>query len=156
MARIRPLVLAAAVAVASVLPAGCSAAHQAGPAPPGSRAPDAGIAFPLHTSGASIVDARGRRVKLSMVNWYGAESPEYVVGGLASQPVSAIISRIVSMGFNGVRLPWSNQMWQADPLVSGLPDGEPAVPRGARGHDLRAGSAGPGPGRPDDRAGQPQ
>jgi endoglucanase len=118
MARIRPLVMAAAVAAASVLPAGCSAAHQAGAAPPGSRGPDAGIAFPLHTSGASIVDARGRRVKLSMVNWYGAESPEYVVGGLASQPISAIISRIVSMGFNGVRLPWSNQMWQADPLVS--------------------------------------
>jgi endoglucanase len=88
---------------------------------PGWRAhalvPDAGIAFPLHTSGASIVDATGKPVKLSMVNWYGAESPDYVVGGLAYQPVSTIISEIASMGFNGVRLPWSNQMWESNPVV---------------------------------------
>jgi endoglucanase len=81
-------------------------------------APDAGIAFPLHTSGASIVDAAGKAVKLKLVNWYGAESPDYVVGGLKYQPVTTIISEIVAMGFNGVRLPWSNQMWQSNPVVS--------------------------------------
>jgi endoglucanase len=80
--------------------------------------PDAGIAFPLHTSGALIEDAAGKSVKLSMVNWYGAESPDYVVGGLSYQPVASIISEIVSMGFNGVRLPWSNQMWESNPVVS--------------------------------------
>jgi endoglucanase len=80
-------------------------------------APDAGIKFPLHTNGASIVDAAGHAVKLRMVNWYGAESPDYVVGGLRYQPISTIISEIVSMGFNGVRLPWSNQLWQSNPVV---------------------------------------
>jgi hypothetical protein len=80
-------------------------------------APDAGIKFPLHTSGSSIVDAAGHAVKLRMVNWYGAESPDYVVGGLRYQPVSTIISEIVSMGFNGVRLPWSNELWQSNPVV---------------------------------------
>jgi endoglucanase len=63
------------------------------------------------------VDARGKPVKLAMVNWYGAESPGFVVGGLAYQPVGTIIREIVSMGFNGVRLPWSNQMWQQNPMV---------------------------------------
>jgi hypothetical protein len=82
-------------------------ARAAGPA----AQPDAGIDFPLHTSGASIVGASGAPVKLDFVNWYGAESPDYVVGGLEYQPVSEIIGQIVSMGFNGVRLPWSNQMW---------------------------------------------
>jgi endoglucanase len=80
--------------------------------------PDAGIAFPLHTSGASIVDANGKAVKLDFVNWYGAESPDYVVGGLEYEPISEIIGQIVSMGFNGVRLPWSNQLWESDPAIS--------------------------------------
>jgi endoglucanase len=90
-------------------PAGASAA---------ASAPAAGIAFPLHTSGASIVDAAGKAVKLKLVNWYGAESPDYVVGGLKYQPVTTIINQIAAMGFNGVRLPWSNQMWQSNPVVS--------------------------------------
>jgi endoglucanase len=79
--------------------------------------PDARIAFPLHTSGASIVDAAGKPVKLDLVNWYGAESPDYAVGGLKYQPVTTIINEIVAMGFNGVRLPWSNEMWQSNPVV---------------------------------------
>ena len=93
----------------------------ASPAPGASAAasaPDAGIAFPLHTSGASIVDAAGKAVKLKLVNWYGAESPDYVAGGLKYQPVTTIINEIAAMGFNGVRLPWSNQMWQSNPVVS--------------------------------------
>jgi endoglucanase len=79
--------------------------------------PDAGIVFPLHTSGASIVDAKGTPVKLNLVNWYGAESPDFVVGGLKYQPVTEIVSEIAAMGFDGVRLPWSNQMWQSNPVV---------------------------------------
>ena len=126
MTRFRALALVAALAGLSLLPAGHPIAAAApvavaatGPARVLVAAkPDAGIAFPLHTSGASIVDASGSAVKLNLVNWYGAESPDYVVGGLAYQPISEIISQIVSMGFNGVRLPWSNQMWQSNPVVS--------------------------------------
>ena len=81
--------------------------------------PDAGIAFPLHTSGASIVDADGKAVKLACVNWYGSESSDFVAGGLKYQSAAAIIGEIVSMGFNCVRLPYSNQMWQSNPIVSG-------------------------------------
>jgi endoglucanase len=94
-----------------------TAASVAAP-PPALPVPDATIAFPLHTQGSSIVDASGSQVKLNLVNWYGAESPDYVVGGLKYQPVASIVNQIVSMGFNGVRLPWSEQMWQANPVVS--------------------------------------
>jgi endoglucanase len=95
-------------------------APPAAPAPaPGHQPPDAGIAFPLRASGASIVDASGRPVKLDLVNWYGFESPDYVAGGLRYKPVATIISEISAMGFNGVRLPWSNEMWESNPLVSG-------------------------------------
>jgi endoglucanase len=129
------------VALAAALAAACLVSACSSPAP-GSRAPgttggtapaagppgavspetglplpDAGITFPLHTRGARIVDARGKPVKLAMVNWYGAESPDFVVGGLAYQPIRTIVRMIVSLGFNGVRLPWSNQMWERNPVV---------------------------------------
>jgi endoglucanase len=105
---------------ASAQSAAAAPTPQAAPAatPRTATAPDAGIAFPLHTSGASIVDAKGKPVHLNLVNWYGAESPDFVVGGLKYQPVAAIINEIVAMGFNGVRLPWSNQLWQSNPVVS--------------------------------------
>jgi hypothetical protein len=109
-----PLAQAAATSPAPAQPTVTSPA----PAPPAAAsAPDAGIKFPLHASGASIVDANDKPVKLNFANWYGAESPDFVVGGLEYQPISSIISEIVSMGFNGVRLPWSNQMWESDPAV---------------------------------------
>jgi endoglucanase len=57
-------------------------------------------------------------VKLNLVNWSGADSANFVVGGLKDQPIAAIIREIVSMGFNGVQLSWSEQMWQANPVVS--------------------------------------
>jgi endoglucanase len=81
------------------------------PAPP----PDAGIAFPAHTSGSSIVDANGHSFRLNCVNWYGAETANFVPLGLNIQPVSTIVGDIAGYGFNCVRLPWSNQMWEQDP-----------------------------------------
>jgi endoglucanase len=131
LSRFRSLVsvrrlVAAGVGVAAVAALGLTAASSPAPARAAGRtvaehaavaAPDAGITFPLHTNGASIVDAAGKAVRLNFVNWYGAESPDFVVGGLEYQPISSIISEIVSMGFNGIRLPWSNQMWETDPPV---------------------------------------
>ncbi len=74
-----------------------------------------GQVFPLHTAGRFIVDANGNRVKLNAVNWYGAESPDYVVGGLAY--IQNIAQQVSSMGFNAVRLPWSNEMYENNPVV---------------------------------------
>jgi endoglucanase len=110
------LASAAAAPAASTATPATAADHPAAPA--AQRKPDAGIPFPLHTKGASIVDAHGHSLVLRMVNWYGAESSDFVVGGLAYAPLSEIISEIVADGFNGVRLPWSNQMWESNPVVS--------------------------------------
>ncbi len=72
---------------------------------------------PLHTSGASIVDSNGNVVHLHAFNWYGAEGTDYVVAGLQAQPLASIVSTIKGMGFNAVRLPWSNQMYESNPVV---------------------------------------
>lgn len=74
-------------------------------------------AVPLHTQGPFIVDSNGYRVRLNAVNWYGAEGEDFVVMGLESEPLATIVSEIQSRGFNAVRLPWSNQMYETNPVV---------------------------------------
>ncbi|MGH9599718.1 MAG: cellulase family glycosylhydrolase [Terracidiphilus sp.] len=74
-------------------------------------------AFPLHTSGASIVDSSGKVIHLNAFNWFGAESTDYVVEGLQAQPLSSIVATIKGLGFNAVRLLFSNQMVETNPVV---------------------------------------
>lgn len=83
-------------------------------APAATAAPAAG----LRASGTSIVDARGHTVKLASVNWFGAESAEFVVGGLDRQPLDRIAELIREGGFNSVRLPWSNELVESNPVVA--------------------------------------
>jgi endoglucanase len=73
--------------------------------------------LPLHTSGQWIVDRNGNRLKLNSVAWYGAEEQDYVVAGLERQDIHVIAQRIRSLGFNSVRLPWSNQLYESNPVA---------------------------------------
>lgn len=73
--------------------------------------------FPLHTSGSYIVDNNGARIHINAFNWYGAEGLDYVVEGLQAQPLPSIVDTIKGMGFNAVRLLWSNQMVESNPVV---------------------------------------
>ena len=75
-------------------------------------------AFPLHTQGRWILDHNNQRVKLAGVNWYGAEEQDYVVAGLELAKLVDIAVEIKRMGFNSVRLPWSNELYESNPLVS--------------------------------------
>ena len=74
-------------------------------------------AWPLTTSGRWIVNKDGHRVKLAAVNWDGFESSAHVAGGLDKQSVDSIAGWIAANGFNTVRIPWSNYMYEKDPLV---------------------------------------
>src|SRR5450631_4729892 len=56
------------------------------------------IVPPLRTSGHQILDARGHRVRLTSVNWYGFDQKEYVAGGLDHAPLQAIVKQIKSIG----------------------------------------------------------
>ncbi len=74
----------------------------------------------LHTCGAQIVDASGAPVTLHAVNWYGFDSNDFVAGGLRYQSYQAIVDRIKALGFNALRIPFSNELVQRDPVVSAL------------------------------------
>eukprot|EP01111_Echinosteliopsis_oligospora_P013210 TRINITY_DN4677_c0_g1_i1.p1 TRINITY_DN4677_c0_g1~~TRINITY_DN4677_c0_g1_i1.p1 ORF type:complete len:387 (+),score=70.43 TRINITY_DN4677_c0_g1_i1:487-1647(+) len=75
-------------------------------------------AFPLRTEGRYIVDSNGDRVRLAGVNWYGADQADFVVGGLHVATLSDISQQIVSFGFNFVRIPFSNQLVEQNPIVA--------------------------------------
>ena len=73
--------------------------------------------LPLSVKGRYVVDSNGNRVKLGCVNWYGAEELDYIVGGLAYQTISTISGLIASYGFNCVRLPFSLEMIDKNPII---------------------------------------
>jgi endoglucanase len=72
----------------------------------------------LHTQSRWIVDGAAKRVKLAAVNWYGAEEKDFVVAGLDKQSRASIAQTIKTLGFNAVRLPWSNEGVESNPVVN--------------------------------------
>jgi endoglucanase len=109
-----------AVLASFALAASCAACDGgSGPRPGPVRTPSAEAALPgpLHTDGRWIVDASGHRVKLAGVNWSGAETPAYVVGGLDVRRLDDLAALIAAGGFDSVRLPWSDQLVEENPVV---------------------------------------
>ncbi len=64
------------------------------------------------------MDASGKRFKFASVNWYGGESPDFVVAGLDTQPLTKLAGLIRQEGFNSVRLPFSNELVEKNPRVA--------------------------------------
>src|SRR5215472_1920337 len=65
---------------------------------------------PLSANGAELVDVAGRPVRLTGVNWSGMESSSFAPFGLASRSLDDILDQIAAVGFNTLRLPFSNQL----------------------------------------------
>lgn len=75
-------------------------------------------AVPFHTKSRWILDAKNERFKLASANWYGAESKDFVVAGLDKMPLATIAAQIRAAGLNSVRLPWSNELVESNPVVA--------------------------------------
>jgi endoglucanase len=69
-----------------------------------------------HTSGNQILDSSGNPVRIAGINWYGFETPDEVAHGLWAQDYHTIISDIKNLGYNTIRIPFSNQMAET-PIV---------------------------------------
>ena len=78
-------------------------------APPGPVAPQAGAGY-WHTSGNQILDAGGDPVRIAGINWYGFETPDEVAHGLWAQDYHAVVDDVKNLGYNTIRIPFSNQM----------------------------------------------
>lgn len=73
---------------------------------------------PLHTSGRYILDANDCRFKLLSVNWYGGSDKLFVPGGLDVRARIDIAQLICSLGFNSVRMPYSDEMIVRNPIIA--------------------------------------
>jgi endoglucanase len=69
-----------------------------------------------HTQGSMMLNSSNQRVRIQGINWYGFETATQVVHGLDKQDYRTILDRVQEMGFNTLRLPFSNQMVES-PIV---------------------------------------
>ncbi|QYL17129.1 cellulase family glycosylhydrolase [Mycolicibacterium pallens] len=84
---------------------------------PGSAGMAAGF---LHTSGNQIVDAQGKPVQISGVNWFGAEGSNGVPDGLWTRNYKDMIDQMSAQGFNTIRIPYSSEMLHTTSAPSGI------------------------------------
>lgn len=71
-----------------------------------------------HTSGNKVIDSNGTEVRIAGINWYGFETPDYLVHGLWAADYKTVLNEIKSLGFNVIRIPFSNQMVESNPVPS--------------------------------------
>jgi endoglucanase len=90
------------------------------PTPPPATPPAAGAAGYLHTSGANIVDSAGQLVRLTGLSWFGLETPNYVLHGLWSRSMADMLDQVKQLGYNTIRVPFSNQLFDAGSTPNGI------------------------------------
>lgn len=85
--------------------------------PPG---PEGAPANYLHTCGARLYDSRGRQVQITGVNWFGLETGTYAPHGLWSRNWQTILDQIAALGYNTIRLPFSNAALAQGQMPQGI------------------------------------
>jgi len=81
----------------------------------------------LHICGPYIEDYAGHSVRLLSVNWYGFEANDFVAAGLDRRTYRDIIATVKGLGYNTLRIPFSNEMVETNPVVSALKNSCPAA-----------------------------
>src|SRR5262245_18361033 len=90
------------------------------PTPGPTTPPPAGAPGWLHTNGSQIVDAQGQPVRLTGLSWFGLETANYAPHGLWSRSMSSMLDQIQSLGYNTIRVPYCNQLFDAGSTPNSL------------------------------------
>ncbi|GAA0741633.1 cellulase family glycosylhydrolase [Dactylosporangium roseum] len=78
------------------------------------------LQMPLHADGSKILDARGEEVTFTGVNWFGLETNTFAPHGLWSRKLDDMLDQMVGAGFNTMRLPFSNELFDGSAKVNGV------------------------------------
>ena len=65
----------------------------------------------LSTEGNRIVDEAGNTVKIAGVNWFGLESGRFAPDGLHARNLEDMMDQMGELGFNTIRLPFSQDLF---------------------------------------------
>jgi aryl-phospho-beta-D-glucosidase BglC (GH1 family) len=74
----------------------------------------------LSTSGNQIVDANGNAVRITGINWFGFETGNKVFHGLWTRGYTSVLDQVKTLGFNTLRVPFSNEMLRSDAVTSSI------------------------------------
>ncbi len=90
------------------------------------------------TSVTNIVNPGGGNFTISGINWYGFETRGFVAHGLYAQNYTTIVDSIKQYGFNTIRIPFSNEMWEKDPVPAANTISACKSCQGKRARDIMA------------------
>jgi len=90
------------------------------------------------TRGADILTPAGDPYVIAGVSWYGLETPQRVLSGLDSQDYKAILDQTKSYQFNTLRIPFSDEVWETNPIPSPPLTSACATCQGLSARDLLA------------------
>ena len=77
----------------------------------------------LHTSGNKIVDSTGATVRITGINWFGMETDNKTFHGLwSSNPWRNQIDTMANLGYNTLRIPYSNDALKSGAVATGIND----------------------------------
>jgi endoglucanase len=82
-------------------------------------APPVGTGY-WHTKGNQIVDEANQPVRIAGINWFGFESSTYVVHGLGQRDYHDLLRQVKTLGYNTIRLPFSDQLFFATSVPNGI------------------------------------
>jgi aryl-phospho-beta-D-glucosidase BglC (GH1 family) len=77
-----------------------------------------GVPGGWRTSGTQIFNPSNQPFLISGVNWYGFETRDKVAHGMWTKDYKYILNQVKQYGFNTVRIPFSNEMWESNPTPS--------------------------------------
>ena len=67
----------------------------------------------LHVEGTKLIDTQSHLVRMTGVNWFGFETKNQIPFGLNGRSYKSMLAQIKTLGFNTVRIPYSDYMLDA-------------------------------------------
>jgi endoglucanase len=74
----------------------------------------------LNSDHNKLMDTSGCEVRLTGVNWFGLETSTFAPHGLNKRNWQEMLDQIVRTGFNTIRLPYSNQLFDPTSVPQGI------------------------------------
>ncbi len=73
-----------------------------------------------HTNGHRIEDSANQPIRIAGINWFGLETSNFAPHGLWARGYRSMLDQIKAQGFNTIRLPYSNQLFDAGSTPNGI------------------------------------
>ncbi len=74
----------------------------------------------LHKAGNRLLDANGKEVRLTGVNWFGLETSNLSPHGLWARDWKGLLLDVRDMGFNCIRIPYCDKIFEPDAKASSI------------------------------------